>query len=227
MYSDMSMRTRWVSSSNRNSARARASSVFPTPVGPRKMNEPMGRLGSCRPARERRTALAMASTAWSCPITRVCRRSSILVRRSCSPSSIFSTGMPVHFDTTAAMSSSVTSSRRKEPPFWADCSSVFLAPSAFSSSGRRPKRSSAARFRSPRRWASCSSVLAASMSALNFWISAMSAFSRCHRAFIEWARSRSSAISSSTTSSRRREASSPSLCSADCSMASEVRRRST
>ena len=46
MYSDMSMRTMWVSSSNRNSASARASSVLPTPVGPRKMNEPIGRLGS-------------------------------------------------------------------------------------------------------------------------------------------------------------------------------------
>ena len=34
------------------------SSVLPTPVGPRKMNEPMGRLGSCRPARARRSASA-------------------------------------------------------------------------------------------------------------------------------------------------------------------------
>ena len=38
-----------VSSSNRNSASARASSVLPTPVGPRNMNEPIGRLGSCEP----------------------------------------------------------------------------------------------------------------------------------------------------------------------------------
>src|SRR6476659_6552784 len=64
MYSDMSMRTIDCSSSNRNSARARAVSVFPTPVGPRKMNEPIGRLGSCRPARELavelRQALALA-----------------------------------------------------------------------------------------------------------------------------------------------------------------------
>jgi hypothetical protein len=49
MYSDMSMRTIACSSSNRNSASARAVSVLPTPVGPRKMNEPIGRLGSCRP----------------------------------------------------------------------------------------------------------------------------------------------------------------------------------
>jgi hypothetical protein len=34
-----------------------------------------------------------------------------------SPSSIFSTGMPVHLATTVAMSSSVTSSRRKPPAF--------------------------------------------------------------------------------------------------------------
>ena len=45
------------SSSNRNSASARASSVLPTPVGPRKMNEPIGRRGSLSPARERRMAL--------------------------------------------------------------------------------------------------------------------------------------------------------------------------
>ena len=56
MYSDMSSRTIACSSSNRNSASARASSVFPTPVGPTKMKEPMGRFGSERPARDRRTA---------------------------------------------------------------------------------------------------------------------------------------------------------------------------
>ena len=46
MYSLMSIRTIACSSSKRNSASARAVSVFPTPVGPRKMNEPIGRLGS-------------------------------------------------------------------------------------------------------------------------------------------------------------------------------------
>src|SRR5438445_225965 len=39
-YSDMSSRISACSSSNRNSARARASSVLPTPVGPRKMKDP-------------------------------------------------------------------------------------------------------------------------------------------------------------------------------------------
>src|SRR5919206_446308 len=54
MYSDMSMRTiaSWLS--NMNSARARASSVLPTPVGPTNRNTPMGRSGSASPARERR-----------------------------------------------------------------------------------------------------------------------------------------------------------------------------
>ena len=56
MYSDMSTRIIALSSSNRNSASARTSSVLPTPVGPRKMKLPMGRLGSLRPARLRRMA---------------------------------------------------------------------------------------------------------------------------------------------------------------------------
>src|SRR5271165_6242225 len=53
MYSDMSIRTIAVSSSNRNEASALVSSVLPTPVGPRNMNEPIGRFGSWRPARAR------------------------------------------------------------------------------------------------------------------------------------------------------------------------------
>src|SRR5660398_319802 len=45
-YSDMSIRTIARSSSNRKSASAFASSVLPTPVGPRNRNEPVGRSGS-------------------------------------------------------------------------------------------------------------------------------------------------------------------------------------
>ena len=67
MYSDMSMRTIASSSPNRNSASVRASSVLPTPDGPRKMNEPVGRFGSFRPARERRIALEMTSIAGVLP----------------------------------------------------------------------------------------------------------------------------------------------------------------
>ena len=44
-YSDMSMRTIACSSSNKNSASVFASSVLPTPVGPRNRNEPVGGSG--------------------------------------------------------------------------------------------------------------------------------------------------------------------------------------
>src|SRR5213079_628980 len=97
MYSDMSSRTMAFSSSNRKSASARAVSVFPTPVGPRKMNDPVGRFGSCRPARARRTALATAASASGCPTTRRSSSASSRVSRSRSDSSIFVTGIPVHF----------------------------------------------------------------------------------------------------------------------------------
>src|SRR6202022_2315509 len=54
MYSDMSSWMRASSSPNRKDASALESSVLPTPEGPRKMNEPVGRFGSLRPARVRR-----------------------------------------------------------------------------------------------------------------------------------------------------------------------------
>ena len=55
------MRTMARSSSNRNSASARANSVFPTPVGPRNRKLPIGRFGSFKPERARITASATAS----------------------------------------------------------------------------------------------------------------------------------------------------------------------
>src|SRR6185436_12571914 len=58
-----------LSLSNRNSARARANSVLPTPVGPRKINDPIGRCGSLSPERARMTASAVAWTASSWPMT--------------------------------------------------------------------------------------------------------------------------------------------------------------
>jgi hypothetical protein len=54
MNSDMSNRISDFSLPNRKSASARATSVFATPVGPRNRNEPAGRFGDFRPARERR-----------------------------------------------------------------------------------------------------------------------------------------------------------------------------
>ena len=68
------------SSPKRNSASVLASSVFPTPDGPRKMNEPLGRFGSLRPARVRRMACDTARMASSWPMTRLWSSSSM--RRS-------------------------------------------------------------------------------------------------------------------------------------------------
>mmetsp|Transcript_15686 Transcript_15686/g.46300 ORF Transcript_15686/g.46300 Transcript_15686/m.46300 type:complete len:397 (-) Transcript_15686:930-2120(-) len=72
------------------------------------MNEAMGRLGFLSPTRARRMARAMADTASSCPITRPCSTSSILMSRSVSSDETFSIGMPVHCATMLAMSASVT-----------------------------------------------------------------------------------------------------------------------
>src|SRR5664279_3186861 len=103
MYSDMSIRTSASSSPNRNSASVRASSVLPTPEGPRKMNEPVGRLGSFRPARERLIALEMTSIAGCWPITRLCSSSSMRISFCVSASVSLNTGMPVHIETMSAI----------------------------------------------------------------------------------------------------------------------------
>ena len=65
MNSLISMRTKWSSLSNKNPASALQSSVFPTPVGPKNRNEPVGREGSLNPARLRRMALDTATMASS------------------------------------------------------------------------------------------------------------------------------------------------------------------
>jgi len=111
MYSDMSMRVMASSSPNRNSASVRASSVLPTPDGPRKTNEPVGRFGSFKPARERRIALEMTSTAACCPMTRLWSSSSIRMSFWVSASVSLNTGMPVHIETMSAISSSPIAGR--------------------------------------------------------------------------------------------------------------------
>ena len=63
MNSDMSKRIIARSLPNRNCASDRATSVLPTPVGPRNRNEPTGRSGFFKPARERRMARASAEIA--------------------------------------------------------------------------------------------------------------------------------------------------------------------
>ena len=104
MYSDMST---WIiasSSPKRNSASVRASSVLPTPDGPRKMNEPVGRFGSLIPARARRIDLETATIAWCWPITRLCSSSSIRISLCDSASVSSKTGIPVHIETMSAIS---------------------------------------------------------------------------------------------------------------------------
>src|SRR2546427_3290641 len=71
MYSDMSTRMSEFASANRKRASPRASSVLPTPVGPEKMKDPIGRLGSLSPARLRRMAREITAIASSWPTTGV------------------------------------------------------------------------------------------------------------------------------------------------------------
>ena len=65
MYSLISILTMLFSLSNKASARALASSVLPTPVGPRNINDPIGLLGSWIPALERNMASHTVFTASS------------------------------------------------------------------------------------------------------------------------------------------------------------------
>mmetsp|Transcript_30329 Transcript_30329/g.75348 ORF Transcript_30329/g.75348 Transcript_30329/m.75348 type:complete len:441 (-) Transcript_30329:1174-2496(-) len=110
MYSLMSRRMSAPSVLNRYAAKALASSVLPTPVGPRNMKDATGPLGSDRSARERCTASATEVTACSCPMTRRCSSPSSCSSFAFSDATSLATGTPVHLLTTAAMSTSVTSS---------------------------------------------------------------------------------------------------------------------
>src|SRR5215212_7193620 len=109
MNSDMSKRIIERSEPKRNSASERATSVLPTPVGPKNRNEPTGRCGFLSPARERRMERARAEMAGRCAMTRL--RSSSSMRRSFCVSSSFREvmGMPVQRAMTSSMSSRVTS----------------------------------------------------------------------------------------------------------------------
>ena len=174
MYSDMSMRTMASSLSNRKSASDLHNSVLPTPVGPRKRNEPFGLPGSDNPARARRMASAIATIASSWPTTRRRNASSICSSLSLSPCSIFATGMPVHLETTSAISFSVTLLR-------SSCSGSVSARPAFSScfsrSGMMPYCSSDIRLRSPARCAASNSMRACSSFSLTSCAPCNAAFS--------------------------------------------------
>ncbi|OPZ40999.1 MAG: hypothetical protein BWY95_02714 [Bacteroidetes bacterium ADurb.BinA104] len=112
MNSLMSTLIRASSVPNICSASCLASRVLPTPVGPRKRNEPIGLLGFFKPHRLLLIALARVSIALSCAITFDFRAGDRFF--SFSPSSLasFCTGIPVIIDTTEAIFSSSTISRR-------------------------------------------------------------------------------------------------------------------
>src|SRR5579884_1690649 len=133
MYSLMSTRKYASSEPNRNSASAFAIKVLPTPVGPTKRKEPIGRRGSFSPERARRMASAIASIASSWPTILSCSRSSMWSSRSVSASSIWLTGTPVHFATSSAMSSSSTTSSMffSAPPLLARLVQLLLEPDGF------------------------------------------------------------------------------------------------
>ena len=110
IYSDISIEWKWSSESNSVAASV-SQFVFPTPVGPRNKNDPIGFDGSLIPERARHTASVTSCTASSCPITRsssVSRRRNSLSR---SPSTSFVTGMPVHLATIVAISLQMLASR--------------------------------------------------------------------------------------------------------------------
>ena len=202
MYSDMSMRTMARSSSKRKSASVRASSVLPTPVGPRNRKEPIGRLGSDSPARDRRIALATAVTASSWPMTRSCSTSSMRTSFAISPSMSRLTGMPVHLATISAMSSSSTSSLSIAARAWSSSrrsASPRSRPrgraSCRSAAGRRARGRPRARRARPR-------VRAFSSCSLSARISVMASFSFCQCATIASRSSASVASSSSIAASR-------------------------
>ena len=125
----------------------------------------------------------------------------------------FVTGMPAQRETTSAISSAVTSSRRScEPPsFWmsASCSRSF-----FSRSGMRPYLSCEAFALSPAASAASNARRASSSFARTLFTSSSEAFSFFQRAVIASAFAFSSASSLRSSSRRFFEASSVSFASA-------------
>mmetsp|Transcript_24046 Transcript_24046/g.81225 ORF Transcript_24046/g.81225 Transcript_24046/m.81225 type:complete len:496 (+) Transcript_24046:282-1769(+) len=181
MYSDMSIRTIASSESKSASATAFASSVLPTPVGPRNMSDAVGLSGSLSPARDRWIASATASTASSCPATR-CRSWSASMRIFCaSVANIFLSGTPVHCDTTAATSSSPTVVRVSASPPSAAASASCFARSCACNSGKSRYLSSAALFSSYAASACSISSVFCSMAAFNEFSPSSAPFSSRHR----------------------------------------------
>ena len=106
MYSDISICINESSSPKRNSAKAFAVSVLPTPDGPRKIKDPDGLLGSFNPDLVLLIALETAIIASFCPTIRLCNSFSISSNLAVSSWVNRCTGIPVHCANTSAISSS-------------------------------------------------------------------------------------------------------------------------
>ena len=107
MYSDISSLIIAFSSPNKLSANAFDNSVFPTPVGPKNKNEPIGLFGAFKPTLLLLIAFATASTASFCPITLLCNVFSRFFNLTFSSSVILFAGIPVQLLITSAIFSSV------------------------------------------------------------------------------------------------------------------------
>ena len=171
------------SSSNKLSAKAFASSVLPTPVGPRNRNEPIGLRGSLIPALERIIASDTFSTASSWPITLLCKMSLKCNNFSLSPSINLLTGIPVHLEMIFVISSSVTLFLSKPSSLlFSDISSSFS--NSFCNSGSLPYFSSATLFKSYFLSACSIWAFVCSISSRNFWTFPIAVFSFFHFAII-------------------------------------------
>mmetsp|Transcript_11253 Transcript_11253/g.33790 ORF Transcript_11253/g.33790 Transcript_11253/m.33790 type:complete len:253 (+) Transcript_11253:1177-1935(+) len=216
----MSTRTIIFSSSKSRAASALHSSVFPTPVGPRKRKEEPLWLAA-RPARLRSTASATMSTARFWPTTRLCSasRSDSSFSRSVCCSRV--TGMPVQRATTLAISSGDTISDRRPSGLRARWAALMVA----STSGRLPYLISAAMARSLRTSA-ISSLLSSSSRLLRRRRSSSRRSRSCSYRLSAGRRVSSRLLTSLFTSaSRPTDALSFSLDSAVCSTFRAVRRR--
>jgi len=120
------MQSSHAASSSKELARARASSVFPTPVGPMKMKEPMGRL-ICSPGPALLTALETATMASSWPTHPLPEPFFHVDQFLDISSSILDTGMPSILETTSATSSSSLLSLSIFWVFWSPQFLLFLS----------------------------------------------------------------------------------------------------
>ena len=160
------------------------SSVFPTPVGPKKRKLANGLLGSFRPVLDLLMESATALIALSWPIIFSLRIDSRLKSLSFSDWFKFCTGIEVHFETTSAISSKVTSCLKRlvSPFFWEFTRDSLFSFNFFCKEFKVPNSNSAALLRSKLllAWSICNWT--DSISSFMVLISSISSFS-----FFHWA----------------------------------------